>query len=118
MVDTIKSRTQKFIRYKGITMKDFELACNLSTGYVTSMRKGYGSEKLNNVLKAFPELNRDWLLYGEGEMLNTSSVPSFAKLSSETSCVSESAICAKFIALLEKKDEQIDRLLSLLEKLR
>lgn len=64
-------------------------------------------------------ISGDWLLgNGEGEMLNTSSVPSSAKLSSETSCVSESAICAKFIALLEKKDEQIDRLLSLLEKLR
>lgn len=33
------------------------------------MRKGFGSEKLENVLKAFPDLNRDWLLYGEGEML-------------------------------------------------
>lgn len=35
------------------------------------MRKGFGSDKLNNVLTAFPELNRDWLLYGEGEMLKS-----------------------------------------------
>jgi phage repressor protein C with HTH and peptisase S24 domain len=34
------------------------------------MRKGFGETKLNNVLTMFPELNRDWLLYGEGEMLN------------------------------------------------
>lgn len=33
------------------------------------MRKGIGVEKLENVLSAFPDLNRDWLLYGEGEML-------------------------------------------------
>lgn len=52
-------------------MKEFERRCKLSTGYVTSMRKGYGIEKLNNVLRAFPDLNRDWLLYGEGEMLKT-----------------------------------------------
>lgn len=71
MEDNVKTRTQRFIQHKGITMKEFELACNLSSGYVTSMRKGYGSEKLNNVLTAFPELNREWLLYGEGEMLNT-----------------------------------------------
>jgi SOS-response transcriptional repressor LexA len=31
------------------------------------MRKGFGADKLNNVLTAYPELNRDWLLYGEGE---------------------------------------------------
>ena len=51
-------------------MKTFEEKCGLSTGYVTSMRSGYGPEKLRNVLNAFPELNREWLLYGEGEMLN------------------------------------------------
>lgn len=33
------------------------------------MRKGFGVDKLNNVLSVFPELNREWLLYGEGEML-------------------------------------------------
>lgn len=72
MSDSVKERTMQFIRCKGITMKKFEALCNLSTGYVTSMRKGYGNNKLNNVLTAFPELNRDWLLYGEGEMLKPS----------------------------------------------
>lgn len=62
-----------FIKFKGITMKTFEQRCDLSSGYVTSMRKGFGSEKLNNVLMAYPELNREWLLYGEGEMLKASS---------------------------------------------
>ena len=70
MSKTIKERTIEFIRHKGIKMKTFEEKCGLSTGYVTSMRSGYGPEKLRNVLNAFPELNREWLLYGEGEMLN------------------------------------------------
>lgn len=73
MGDTIKDRTIEFIKYKGISMKTFEDKCELSTGYVTSMRKGYGTGKLNNVLKAFPDLNREWLLYGEGEMLKSES---------------------------------------------
>lgn len=73
MGDTIKDRTIEFIKYKGISMKSFEDKCELSTGYVTSMRKGYGTGKLNNVLKAFPDLNREWLLYGEGEMLKSQS---------------------------------------------
>ena len=71
MEGTVKERTIQFIKYKGISMKSFEELCGLSTGYVTSMRKGYGSEKLNNVLIAFPDLNRDWLLYGEGDMLKS-----------------------------------------------
>lgn len=71
---TIKERILLFIRYHGMKMKEFEGACGLSTGYVTSMRKGLGSEKLNNVLKAFPDLNRDWLVYGEGSMLKSKDV--------------------------------------------
>lgn len=73
-MDSIKSRTLEFIAKKGLKMREFEDMAQLSTGYVTSMRKGYGSKKLNNVLNAFPDLNRDWLLYGEGKMLkdNTS----------------------------------------------
>lgn len=67
---TIKERTYLFIEYKGITVKKFEELCGLSNGYISSMRKGFGTDKLNNVLKIFPELNREWLLYGEGEMLN------------------------------------------------
>lgn len=67
----VKSRVLAFIDYKGIKMKEFEAMADLSSGYVTSMRKGFGEGKLNNVLTAFPELNRDWLLFGEGEMLKS-----------------------------------------------
>lgn len=68
---SVKERALYFIKYKGLTMKEFESLADLSTGYITSMRKSFGEQKLSNVLKAFPELNRDWLLYGEGEMLKT-----------------------------------------------
>lgn len=68
---TIKERTLEFVDYLGVKMKCFEEKCGLSSGYVTSMRKGFGSDKLNNVLKEYPQLNREWLLYGEGEMLKT-----------------------------------------------
>lgn len=66
---TVKERLMKFIKFKGIRTVEFERRCGLSNGYVSSMRKGLGEAKLNNVLKQFPELNREWLIYGEGEML-------------------------------------------------
>lgn len=72
MSSTVKDRIRQFIKYKGLRMKDFESACDLSSGYVTSMRKGFGDEKLSNVLTAYPDLNRDWLLYGEGKMIRDS----------------------------------------------
>lgn len=69
MDNSIKERTFQFIKSQNIKVVDFERRCGLSNGYVAAMRKGFGREKLENVLKAYPELNREWLLYGEGEML-------------------------------------------------
>ena len=68
MGNTIKERTLEFIKHKNISVKEFEIRCGLSNGYVAAMRKGFGADKLNNVLTEFPELNRDWLLYNEGDM--------------------------------------------------
>jgi phage repressor protein C with HTH and peptisase S24 domain len=65
----VKERIKKFIEHKGLPVSKFEEQCELSNGYISAMRKGFGADKLNNVLNVFPELNREWLLYGEGEML-------------------------------------------------
>lgn len=67
---TVEDRIRTFCKYKKLSIRQFEIQCNLSNGYVSSMRKGLGTGKLENVLNAFPELNREWLLYGEGKMLN------------------------------------------------
>lgn len=66
---TIKDRVLQFIEAQKISRSSFERAAGLSYGYISAMRKGFGSKKLDDVLRAFPNLNRDWLLYGE-EMLN------------------------------------------------
>lgn len=68
---TIKERTLRFIAHKGLSIKKFEEMCGLSNGYINSMKSGYGTAKLSQVLAVFPELNRDWLVYGEGEMLKS-----------------------------------------------
>ena len=71
MEENIKQRTIKFVKSQNITIKYFETKCGLSNGYVSAMRKGYGRAKLENILTAFPQLNREWLLYGEGTMLRS-----------------------------------------------
>ena len=65
---SIKDRIMEYCRANGISIRQFEIQSNMSNGYVSSMRKGLGLEKLENVLKAFPDLSREWLLYGEGRM--------------------------------------------------
>lgn len=70
---SIKERVEKFIEYLGVSNYQFEKRTKLSNGYVRSLGSSIGSEKLNQILDAYPELNQEWLLSGEGHMLNTMS---------------------------------------------
>lgn len=69
METTVKERLIRFIKLKKISVKKFEEVIGVSNGYVSSIRKGIGTERVNEIIEHFPDLNRDWLLYGEGEML-------------------------------------------------
>ena len=108
----IKSRTYLFVKHKGLTMKKFEELCGLSSGYVSSMRKGFGRGKLDNVLTTFPDLNREWLLYGEGEMLvsETPTEEKFEEISPVVPAVNECLDCRILQVRLEEKQATIDSL--------
>lgn len=67
----IKERIKEYCKYKNIPISTFEKKCELSNGYINAMRKGFGDAKLEVVLRTFPDLNRIWLLTGEGEMLKS-----------------------------------------------
>lgn len=115
----IKSRTYLFVNHKGLTIKKFEELCGLSSGYVSSMRKGFGRGKLNNVLTVFPDLNREWLLYGEGEML-VSETPTEEKIEEIPNVAPAVAGCVDCRILqvrLEEKQETIDFLRDELNKI-
>ena len=66
---SIKERIIEYCEKSNISVRQFEIRAKMSNGYVSSIRKGLGLTKLENVLNAFPDLSREWLLYGEGEML-------------------------------------------------
>lgn len=72
--DSMKQRILEFIEKSGLKTAQFERMCGLSNGYVKNMRRSLGDEKLNDVLRAFPNLSKIWLLTGEGEMLVNSPV--------------------------------------------
>lgn len=68
---SVKQRLMQFLKYKKISQGKFEKACHLSNGYINNLKKSITVEKLQNILSAFPELNKDWILSGEGEMIIT-----------------------------------------------
>ncbi|MDE7160488.1 MAG: helix-turn-helix domain-containing protein [Muribaculaceae bacterium] len=69
---TVKGRLQTFLRERNITQAEFATLMGVSPTYVGAMRRGLSTAKASRLAEVFPELNRDWLLYGQGEMLNES----------------------------------------------
>lgn len=65
----VKQRIKELISYLGISQKEFEKKIGASNGYVNSISKSIGGEYLRNIMREFSNVNEDWLLYGEGNML-------------------------------------------------
>lgn len=74
MEETVKERLIKYLEYKKIGRNKFENAAGLSLGYITKLKNAPRPERLVGILHAAPDLNRVWLLTGEGPMLNNSDV--------------------------------------------
>ncbi len=66
---TVKGRLLEFLRSQRISQVDFAERLGVSPTYIGAMRKGLSPEKMLKLGEIFPMLNRDWLTYGEGEML-------------------------------------------------
>lgn len=66
---TVKERLIAFLKAKHITNSALTRMLGVSPAYIGAMRKSLPEEKVKKLSELFPDLNRDWLLYGEGEML-------------------------------------------------
>lgn len=116
MESSIKKRLQNFISHKGLSDRKFGILCGLSGGFVSSIKQQIRPDSLKAICLHFPDLNKNWLLTGEGMMLNTSSGHPVVKndglyIEKEVwnviKCQAES---------LSKRDQQIDDLISIIKK--
>lgn len=69
VISGVRERLKEYIKYSGITTTEFERTIGASNGYVTSISKGIGAKFSREISKRYPDLNLDWLLSGEGDML-------------------------------------------------
>lgn len=109
---------KEFAEKLGITP---QYASNICNG-----TKAVGEETLEKILNVFPEVNRAWLFFGEGDMLRPSnSMPSTFVQSStfHGQTVGSVTVPAEAWAIIQAqseslraKDEQISRLITLIEK--
>lgn len=65
----IKDRLIAFLEYLDIGQNKFAQNVGLSAGFVNNLGKNIRSKSLNKILSTYPQLNENWLLTGEGEMI-------------------------------------------------
>lgn len=79
----IKNRIYEYLRIAKMTPAEFERNTGLSNGYLRNIKNSIGVDKISNIVSVYPDLNLEWLITGNGEMLksnHTSSIPSPAQL--------------------------------------
>ncbi|MGB5370285.1 MAG: hypothetical protein WBN18_07630 [Flavobacteriaceae bacterium] len=67
-------RLMQFIKFSGLSARQFDLSIGAGNGYTLRMQKNsasIGSDVIENIIKTYPELNLVWLITGEGNMLKT-----------------------------------------------
>ena len=113
MLKTI-DRLMQFIKYAGLSARQFDLSIGASNGYTLRMKKNsasIGSDVIENILKAYPQLNVIWLITGEGEMLKENEeelILDFEELPKEKQNEIEQIIEQK---IKERQEKELKRLL-------
>ena len=72
-MQTIKDRFNLFLKYKGFGQARFAELAGLSKGFINSVTDNVTTKSLTMIQSAFPELDIDWLLTGNGQMLKEES---------------------------------------------
>lgn len=65
----VSERLKEYIKSLRMTNSEFERSIGASNGYINSIRKSIGLDKIEQIEQKYPTLNTEWLLKGEGDML-------------------------------------------------
>lgn len=126
MENTVKQRIIQFIEATGQRTNAFEKRCGFSNGYIYSLKESPSVAKMERIFEEYPNLSRVWLLAGEGPMLNdgntivgdgSGNIDSSVNVNSSEAVVKAMEIAATQQEITKKSQEQIDRLLAIIEKL-
>ena len=107
---TIKDRLAKFIEHEKISNAELERTANISNGVTTKPNVGLSKKTIGFICNAYPQLNREWLETGNGEMLNPTSPKPLIDIKDVEDSFNDSNILDKFLEIIREKDKQIDEL--------
>lgn len=115
-------RFDEYMKTKGLNDNQVTKQIGLSIGTLGKSRKegrDLSDKVIEKILNFYIDLNKVWLLTGEGDMMIKGVVQNNHNGNNinHGNVTLEDSSANKFIALLQKKDEQIDRLLAIIEKI-
>lgn len=115
----------------------YELKCSLGIGYkeisekigrvpqnfydIMSGKSKLSSKLALEICNAYPQISFNWLMFGEGEMIKgsapmaTASNNSTAVAGHNNTVNTSQQYVSNLISIIQKRDEQIDRLLTIIE---
>lgn len=102
---TLKDRLLEFIEFKSLTVQGFEKYVGLSNAAVSKMGDNTRRSTIDKISIKFPELNRVWLLTGQGDMLVDSGAMAVAP-----SPQAAEDIIGQLLATIRQQAEEIGRL--------
>ena len=70
-METVKERLIEYLKFKRIGQVRFAESVGLSRGFVSNISKSIQPGTLERISKQYPDLNKGWLLTGEGKMILT-----------------------------------------------
>ena len=70
-METKKDRLEQFIRTMGYSTREFERAIGVSNGTVRHITDALSANLKDKISANFPQLDMNWLLTGEGDMLRS-----------------------------------------------
>jgi hypothetical protein len=128
----MKERLIEFLAYLKIGQFKFEEKVGLSRGFVNKVGDSITLSTANKILSAYPELNKDWLLNGEGEMIKnnqrtgdiSNSTVVGANVNGSGNNITHNDIAGLielqkgYQEMIKKKEEQIDKLLDIINKIK
>lgn len=112
-------RFDKYMKYRGLNDNQVTIQLQLSVGVIGKSRKNdrdLSNTVIEKILNFYTDLNRTWLLTGNGEMLNMA-IEHHVQNESKDDYVMENmkSLIRILESTLAEKDKQIDRLLSIIE---
>ena len=94
----MKERIKQLHDALGLSGREFSTSVGQSPGWSRTINKTIGVDVLSNILRRYPQINSQWLIYGEGNMfVGVETVSQETEKTNEVINIDYRLICDEFL---------------------